>query len=337
MALTPFGDPLTVLGATSVLLEDPHTAEGFARGTMGDRERVHSAARSEALGFDGPRDERRATWAYLAALGRRDLVLARLVEGHVDAVGILAEAGRKPFPGAVYGVWASGSGGTGLTAEPVAGGFHVSGTLRYATGARWVDRVLVTARTPSAQVLLLDLAVGEGWEPLDGTWRAVGMDLSDSLDVEVDVAASLADGVGSPGFYLDRPGFPLGGIGVAAVWLGGAAGVLDAVTAGLRRFEPDPHQLAHLGALTVAVAQADAVLARAADEPGDPATAALLCRAAVDAAVTEVLTRAPRLTGPTPLCRDGDFAHRLADLQVYVRQQHAERDLAALGRAALDG
>ena len=33
-------------------------------------------------------------WSALAALGRTDLTLARLAEGHVDALAILAEAGR---------------------------------------------------------------------------------------------------------------------------------------------------------------------------------------------------------------------------------------------------
>ncbi len=58
-------------------------------------------------------------------------------------------------------------------------------------------------------------------------------------------------------------------------------------------------------------------------------------RSTVEEAVRVVLDLAPRLTGPTPLCRDADYAHRISDLMVYVRQHHAERDLAALGAAVL--
>jgi hypothetical protein len=124
--------------------------------------------------------------------------------------------------------------------------------------AAW-DRALVTARTAPGDLLLLDAAVrGEGWAPVDGTWPAVGMDLSDSLDLEVDAVVPADAQVGPPGFYLDRPGFALGGIRVAAVWLGGAAGILDTVAGGLRRFTPTPHQLAHLGAMSTAVLAADA-------------------------------------------------------------------------------
>ena len=60
-----------------------------------------------------------ARWATLAWLGRQDLCLARLAEGHADAVAILAEAGRAPVPRALYGVWASRSRGTGATSPTV--------------------------------------------------------------------------------------------------------------------------------------------------------------------------------------------------------------------------
>jgi len=53
-------------------------------------------------------------WAVLADWGGRDLSLARLAEGHVDALAILAEAGRAPVKQALYGVWASRSGGAAL-------------------------------------------------------------------------------------------------------------------------------------------------------------------------------------------------------------------------------
>ncbi|MDQ2757232.1 MAG: acyl-CoA dehydrogenase, partial [Actinomycetota bacterium] len=38
-----------------------------------------------------------------------------------------------------------------------------------------------------------------------------------------------------------------------------------------------------------------------------------------------------RALGAAPLCLDAAHAQAVADVQVYVRQSHAERDLAALG------
>jgi hypothetical protein len=53
----------------------------------------------------------------------------------------------------------------------------------------------------------------------------------------------------------------------------------------------------------------------------------------VEAAAREVLDRTGRALGAGPLCRDGAHARRVADLTVYLRQHHGERDLAELGAA----
>jgi hypothetical protein len=331
---------------TGAVLADGTPPPGLPRAGPGARAALIAAARHEAHQepASGPADLL-GRWRRLAGLGRRDLVLGRLVEGHLDARSILAEADRPARPGAVHGVWASGSARTGLTAtpRPDGAGWRLTGTMRFCSGAPWIDRALVTARTPDGELLLFDADVrSSGWSPVEDSWPAVGMDLSESLDVEVDAAVPAHAQVGPAGFYLERPGFAVGGIGVAAVWLGGAAGVLDVVTDGLRRFGADPHPAAHLGAMHTAVAAAAAMIDAAARQapvtaPSELPELALLVRSAVDAAVTSVLTRAPRVTGPTPLCRDAVLAHRIADLQVYVRQHHAERDLQELGEQVLAG
>ncbi|TDV51895.1 acyl-CoA dehydrogenase [Actinophytocola oryzae] len=279
-------------------------------------------------------------WTALAALGRTDLAVARLAEGHVDALAILAEAGRPSVPDALYGVWAARSGGTGAELTPNG----LEGTVRFCSGLTALDRALVVATTPggdgsTCRLVDVDLrAPGIVREPEH--WQAIGMDASDSGDVRFDALEVTPDMVvGPPGWYLSRPGFVLGGGGVAAVWLGGTAGVVDDVLASLAS-KADEHQLAHLGAVHTALRCAEALLADAATRVDTaPETDHTLlmstCRAAAERAAWETLDRVPRITGATPLCRDHAFAQRLADLQVYVRQHHAERDLAALGRAVL--
>ena len=173
------------------------------------------------------------------------------------------------------------------------------------------------------------------------TWPAVGMDVTRSVDIRVEgLPVVPADLVGGPGFYLDRPGFALGGVGVAAVWLGGAAGILDTLVRALSGSDRvDAHQRAHLGAMGVALAGADAVLVeiatRVARGGGVTPVEATAARSVVEAAVQTVLARATRVTGPTPLCRDAAFAHRIADLEVYVRQHHAELDHEQVGLGLL--
>jgi alkylation response protein AidB-like acyl-CoA dehydrogenase len=281
-------------------------------------------------------------WSALAALGRTDLTLARLAEGHVDARAILAEAERRPAPEALYGVWAAKAGGTGATVERGPAGHRLTGTIRFCSGASVLDRALVSAAAPDESgtnwLVEVDLAA-PGVHPDPDSWPALGMDASDSLDVRFSEVLVTEDMIiGTDDWYLRRRGFRLGSGGVASVWLGGAMGGYDRVVALLReRGTPDEHQFAHLGVLDTALHAADALLANTAhavdtDPDLDLTGTIALGKAAAERAGREVVDIAPRITGPGPLCWDPSFAQHLADLAVYIRQHHAERDLARLGR-----
>lgn len=52
-------------------------------------------------------------------------------------------------------------------------------------------------------------------------------------------------------------------------------------------------------------------------------------------AAETVLTTVDHALGPGPLVADEEHAARVADLHLYLRQWHAERDLAALGSSLL--
>ena len=56
-------------------------------------------------------------------------------------------------------------------------------------------------------------------------------------------------------------------------------------------------------------------------------------RATVARACEEIVSRAGHALGPAPLALDAAHAKRVADLQLYVRQHHAERDQESLGEA----
>lgn len=57
-------------------------------------------------------------------------------------------------------------------------------------------------------------------------------------------------------------------------------------------------------------------------------------RAVVEAAARATLLHVGHALGAAPYCLDPHLARLLADLPVYLRQSHAERDLAALGQLA---
>ncbi|MFJ4963387.1 Acyl-CoA dehydrogenase, middle domain [Streptomyces sp. ADI96-02] len=288
----------------------------------------------------------------LAAVAEDDLCAARLVEGHLDAAAILSELDHRPVAsGEYWGVWAAEPPGSGLTATRAGDRWVLDGVKRYCSGAHTCTHALVTAMAEDGRRLFAvrtgipgaRSATGPAADagparcrPVAGTWQAVGMAGSDSPDVRfTDVPATP---VGEVEAYLRRPGFHHGGVGVAACWYGGARAVARVLFTRAER-RADPITDAHVGAVDLRLHTAGTVLRRAAEEIDlDPLDAtgtaelrALRVRALVAEMCAEVLDHVGRATGAGPLCHDARHARAAADLTVYVRQHHAERDLAALG------
>jgi hypothetical protein len=147
--------------------------------------------------------------------------------------------------------------------------------------------------------------------------------------------------VGPPGWYLARPGFAWGGMGVAACWHGGATGLQATLVARSAGRSGELSAL-HVGLVDATLHASEGVLARAAAQIDDgkakgPAgeDLALRVRAVVADAAERTLRQVGHALGPAPLAFDEQHARRVADLELYLRQHHAERDLARLGELRL--
>jgi len=298
----------------------------------------------------------------LVALGRTDIPLGRLVEGHVDAIRILAQAQRAPIADARYAVWASQSQATGIAARAARGGWRLDGTLRFASGVGVVDRALVSVLVDSSERLLLDLDVGD-WSADESAWQTTAMAVSRSHTIVLtDVCADASAQVGPAGFYLGRPGFFPGGAGVAAVWAGGAARLADLVHDYVAVGPPSPVRSRRLGQVRTELAAMHAVLVAAGpvlgtadatgpagcgagrgssagepagrageDRPGDLRAVSTEVRAGVAAAVRRVVELVRDLAGPAGRAYAQDLTHAIDDLDLYVRQQNPDTDSEYLG------
>jgi alkylation response protein AidB-like acyl-CoA dehydrogenase len=281
-------------------------------------------------------------FACLADLGTLDLDLARLAEAHSDAAAIRSDLGYSGPDGGLWGVWAANPPVDPLTARRRGAGWVLAGTKPWCSGAGCCDRALVTALTDDGYRLFAVEVTEPHAVPVDGTWPAAAMQGSDSRSMCFDGAPG--EPVGRPEEYLSRPGFWHGAVGVAAVWWGGARGVARALALADSRRPLDQHALAHAGAVDASLAAAWASLASAAacfdDDPDDAAGTARLtagrARTVVESTANEVVARTGRALGAAPLALDADHGRRVADLGLYLRQSHAERDLEQLGRASLD-
>jgi hypothetical protein len=305
--------------------------------------------------------------AALFGFGREDLSLARLAEAHTDALAILVEAGKVVPVGQLYGVWASDGPKSRLTIKRMPGGkIRMSGTKKYCSGAQLLDAALVSAHaadcasTDSGEaaagngkrgraapdshatvdpVVLLNVPLSTPGLTIDASeWVAPAFSRTVTASVTFDnVELSETDIIGPADWYLTRPGFWHGALGPAACWAGGAVGLIDAARASKRS---DPHARAQLGALEAAEWGLRALLAQAAREiDADPLDTsdearrrALMVRHLIERMCTDVLDRFGRATGPQLLAFDGRIAQRHAELSLYIRQCHAERDLSTIPR-----
>ena len=273
-------------------------------------------------------------WRALAAVGAHDLSLAKLFEGHTDALAILAEAGASPGDG-MWATWCAEPPDARLLLAPRGDGFALRGRKAWCSGARDVSHAVVSCWSPEGDAMLATVDLRQRGVAVTGDgWHAVGMAASASVDVIFDdVAATALQG---PGFYVARAGFWHGGAGVAACWFGAATRLADALRERLAQ-RADPHRLAQLGRAAVALQGSAALLREAAAcidrEPGaDAMGLALAVRLHVEASASLVLDAFGRALGAAPLCKDAALARLYADLPVFLRQSHAERDQEALGR-----
>ncbi|WP_321794145.1 acyl-CoA dehydrogenase [Caballeronia sp. J97] len=281
-------------------------------------------------------------WRTLGAVAAFDLSLVKLYEGHTDALAILAELdAAQPEDGSAWAVWAAEPPNARLSALGESGARTVllQGTKAWCSGAASVTHALVTAWNERNEPVLaaVDLRQ-EGVEITDAGWQAVGMKASASVDVHFErVPARL---IGASRAYIERPGFWQGGAGIAACWLGAASGIAAFVARASKR-RAGPHELAHLGAIDTTLSAAAALLRETAAfidrEPhNDAMVPAMRARLASEHASAFVVERAGRASGAGPLCRDAHFAQLMADLPVFIRQSHAERDEAALAERVLE-
>ncbi|TFC14291.1 acyl-CoA dehydrogenase family protein [Cryobacterium sp. MDB2-10] len=288
---------------------------------------THLGSRLPAIGEGNTRH----LFEMLATVSAADLSAARVTDGHLAALSVLGQASVEPaqLPGGEtgrtrsWGVFAAEARGTRLDATESEQGWRLDGLKPWCSLAGSLSNALVTAHTSSDALRLfaVDLAA-PGITVLEDTW--VGRGLPSITSGPVDFRGVPAVAIREDDWYFNRPGYAWGGIGVAACWFGGAVGIARRVFRGAQDWPADQIALAHLGAIDVTLSAGGGVLAARV-------------RGLVARSVEEVIARAGHALGPWPLAFEARHSQRVADLELYVRQHHAERDEAALGALLLDG
>lgn len=274
--------------------------------------------------------------AVLRALGAADLSIARLYEGHLNAVGLVCRYGSKEqieglaadvAAGTLSGVWGADD-AEGLTIVSGQADDVLKGRKILASGAGFVTRPLVTAKGPlGQQMCLLDLEPGYTHD-ISG-WQALGMRATATGTVDFSgYKVGVRETVGDPGDFMRQPHFSGGAWRFCAAHVGATERLVDLFRDHLRssgRGE-DAYQLERL-----AGCMADATTARfwveeaarrlASDTDPESIVAFVnLTRMVVERSALNVIERIQRGVGLRAFVRPNNVERVCRDLATYLRQ-----------------
>jgi hypothetical protein len=288
--------------------------------------------------YDPHKDSTAKRLKHFFNIARENLSLAKLCEAHWDALAILSEAGFDIKDNELYGVWASEGPDRNLTIAEVNGKLYLNGIKMFCSGAGIVDRALITAYYESP--VIIDLNLKNIYDQLEITtdlWCTQAFEKTNTASIVFkNILVDKKDIIGKDDWYVKRNGFWGGALGPAACWGGGAAGLLDYAQDNKRN---DPHTLAHLGAIAANIWAIESYLVSAGNEIDNNKldakaliSLALKIRHLIEVSSTDTLRRFARAYGPFPLACVQDISVRYQELDLFLRQSHAERDLEVLGK-----
>lgn len=303
----------------------------------------------------------------LQAIGRANLAVGRIYEGHVNALQLLQTFGTpaqiETYSADVcdrhkiFGVW-NAEADDGVKIMPLGGGkYRLEGAKTFATGCGCVDRPFIGGMLPSGEWQLCIVPMDEVETIADPSWwQPAGMRATASY--KVDFTGVIVDEsalIGQPGQYYQQPWLSAGVVRFAAVQLGGAAALFDAARQFLQEIDrtKDPYQEGRFGQMAIAIESGQLWLQGAATQieryhpifAGDPAIAhpqatalvayANMVRTAIEQICLDTIQLTARSVGTRGLLPPHPLERIIRDLTLYLRQPAFDASIANIGRYAL--
>jgi alkylation response protein AidB-like acyl-CoA dehydrogenase len=293
----------------------------------------------------------------LRQIGRGNLAVGRLFEGHVNALLLFQTFGTPEqqtawaadvHAGKQFSVWnTQAADGVHLAARPN-GSYRIQGAKTFASGAQHIARPLITGATEDGgwQMVIVPTERVQAAVSDSSFWHPLGMRATASVHMDFSgLEVGPNDLLGRPGDYYKQPAFGGGGIRFMAVQMGGAAAVLEHTRLFLRdqRRTEDPFQRERVGKMASLIETGDLWLRGAgeiADSPDADADTVVqyahMARAVIEEVCLEVLRLAERCVGARGLLRPHPFERIHRDLTLYLRQPGSDAALADAGRHVLE-
>jgi alkylation response protein AidB-like acyl-CoA dehydrogenase len=312
------------------------------------------AAFPEAYGGAGLGDGDRQSelFSVLCVIGAGDLSVARLVEGHINAVSLVVRYGTAEqiaslassvADGALSGVWGADD-AAGLKIQSVNGRSQLVGRKILASGAGTITRPIVTAAASDGQVMcLLDLA-GDHEVDLSG-WTAQGMRSTATGAIDLTgIPIGTDEIIGSPGDFMRQPHFSGGAWRFCAAHLGAMEKLVELFRDHLvsRGRGDDPYQLQRVAQCVAAARTARFWIDEAARRLGaddiDAASVvafANLTRMVTERSALDIMEAVQRGVGLGSFIRPNPIERICRDLSTYLRQPVPDLAMSDAARAFL--
>jgi alkylation response protein AidB-like acyl-CoA dehydrogenase len=288
--------------------------------------------------------QHRSMMTVLRIIGRADLSVGRLYEGHVNALALFdwfgsadqkAILGRELDHGAFYGVWATEPAPGVKIDQPEA---RLNGCKSFATGAGGLSHAVITAQPEKGERRLVVVPADDPARTDLSQWRVRGMRATGSGFYDVTgIGVDKASCLGRPGDYDREPQFTTGAWRFTAVQLGGIEALLTETRSAMSETaRADPLQRAKFADAVAATRTAylwvRECAQRAAQHDRDGPAFARLTRGVVERAGLDVMEFAARIIGTRSAMEGQRIDKIIRDLSLYLRQGGPDyaRDQAAL-------
>ncbi|PSB03276.1 acyl-CoA dehydrogenase family protein [Merismopedia glauca] len=303
----------------------------------------------------------------LKQIGRGNLAVGRIYEGHVNALQLIQTFGSEEQIAAyaedardrhyIFGVW-NAEAGDGVKVIPLEnGGAKLEGSKTFCSGASYVQRPFVNGALPDGKWQMCIVPMEQVATVSDPSWwQPPGMRATVSYKIDftgVELDAHYL--IGQPDEYNRQPWLSGGAIRFAAVQLGGAEALFNMTRDFLRSLQrtSDPYQEMRLGQIAIALESGHQWLRSVADlmanyHPifgGSPqadspdadriVTYANMVRTAIEQICMDTIQHAERSIGTRGLLPPQPMERVIRDLTIYLRQPAYDGTLRSVGKYAL--
>jgi alkylation response protein AidB-like acyl-CoA dehydrogenase len=303
----------------------------------------------------------------LQDLGRGNLAVSRIFEGHVNALQLIQTFGtadqitayaRDVHHHKIFGIW-NAEASDGVKIIPIGQGrYQLVGCKTFASGCGYVDRPFVGGALPDGRWQMCIVPMDQVTTISDPQWwQPAGMRATASYKVDFSgVELTASDLIGQPNDYYRQPWLSVGVVRFAAAQLGGAEALFDATRQFLQQLErtQDPYQAERLGKTAIALqsgnlwlhSAADVIAAYAPVFAGTPnvphpqaaqlVAYANMVRSAIEQICMDTIQACERSVGTRGLLPPAPIERIIRDLTLYLRQPGFDAAFANVGNYILN-